>query len=71
MDFLLRFLAAGQESEIAEEAFEAFTNIVNIILPLLMSLLLLLGMFYGITPRKNGLQPLQLQLNSQRFLRTS
>ena len=49
MDFLLRFLAAGQESEIAEEAFEAFTNIVNIILPVLMSLLLVLGMFYGIT----------------------
>ena len=49
MDFLVRFLAAGQESEIAEQAFEAFTNIVNIILPVLMSLLLLLGMFYGIT----------------------
>ena len=49
MDFLLRFLAAGQEAEIADQAFEAFTNIVNIILPVLMSLLLLLGMFYGIT----------------------
>ena len=48
---LLKFvnlLAAGQEEQIAEKAFETFTNIVNIILPVLMSLLLLLGMFYGI-----------------------
>ena len=50
MDFLLRFLAAdGEESKIAEQAFASFTKIVNIILPVLMSLLLLLGMFYGIT----------------------
>lgn len=39
---------AGQEEEIAEQAFKSFTNIVNIILPVLMSLILLLGMFYGI-----------------------
>ena len=50
MDFLFRFLAAdGEEAQIAEQAFASFTKIVNIILPVLMSLLLLLGMFYGIT----------------------
>ena len=37
------------EAQIANQAFESFTKIVNIILPVLMSLLLLLGMFYGIT----------------------
>ena len=44
-----RNLLASTESEIAEEAFEAFIKIVNIVLPVLMSLLLVLGMFYGIT----------------------
>ena len=44
-----RNLLAGTEAEIAEGAFGAFIKIVNIVLPVLMSLLLVLGMFYGIT----------------------
>lgn len=46
---IFSLLAANEEASIANQAFESFTKIVNIILPVLMSLLLLLGMFYGIT----------------------
>ena len=47
---IFSLLADSQvEAQIANQAFESFTKIVNIILPVLMSLLLLLGMFYGIT----------------------
>ena len=35
-------------AEVAEAAFERFSGIINIILPILMSVLLVLGMFYGI-----------------------
>ena len=41
------FLAAD-EATIVNQAYEAFIKIVNIVLPVLMSVILVLGMFYGI-----------------------
>lgn len=49
LNFVNLLAASAEEEKIATDAFETFTNIVNIILPVLMSLLLLLGMFYGIS----------------------
>ncbi len=43
---MVSFLA--EESEIVSEAYGAFIRIVNIVLPVLMSILLVIGMFYGI-----------------------
>ena len=36
------------ETEAVNDAYEAFIRIVNIVLPVLMSVILVLGMFYGI-----------------------
>ncbi|MBR2391375.1 MAG: hypothetical protein IKB06_02660 [Clostridia bacterium] len=49
-NFILSLLAASAEEEaIAKDAFSRMTGIVNIILPVLMSVILVLAMFYGIT----------------------
>ena len=49
-NFILSLLAASVEEEaIAKDAFSRMTGIVNIILPVLMSVILVLAMFYGIT----------------------
>lgn len=45
---IFSFMAAEEADEIATQAFKRFTDIVNIVLPVLMSILLVLGMFYGI-----------------------
>lgn len=47
---IFSLLAADNETEknLVNKAFESFTNIVNIILPVLMSVLLVVGMFFGI-----------------------
>jgi len=42
-------LLAGNKEEIVEQGYTRFIGIVNIVLPVLMSVLLVLGMFYGIT----------------------
>ena len=39
---------AGDEQDAVDEAYSAFIKIVNIVLPVLMSVILVLGMFYGI-----------------------
>ena len=52
MSNLLTFvslLAGAEETQIATDAFKRMTGIVNIVLPVLMSIILVLGMFYGIT----------------------
>ena len=41
-------LAGGAENRAVNEAYKAFVKIVNIVLPVLMSVILVLGMFYGI-----------------------
>ena len=46
---IINLLAAGEEDEIVNQAYKRFIGIVNIVLPVLMSILLVLGMFYGIT----------------------
>ena len=46
---IISFLAAGEEDEIVNQGYKRFIGIVNIVLPVLMSILLVLGMFYGIT----------------------
>ena len=46
---IFSFLATeSDETKAVEGAYEAFVKIVNIILPVLMSILLVLGMFFGI-----------------------
>ena len=39
---------ASDETDAVNQAYEAFVKIVNIVLPVLMSVLLVIGMFYGI-----------------------
>lgn len=46
---IINLLAAGEEDEFVNQAYKRFIGIVNIVLPVLMSILLVLGMFYGIT----------------------
>ena len=46
---IISLLAAGEEDEIVNQGYKRFIGIVNIVLPVLMSILLVLGMFYGIT----------------------
>ena len=48
-NLIINLLAAGQEEEIVNQGYKRFIGIVNIVLPVLMSILLVLGMFYGIT----------------------
>ncbi len=45
---IFSMLAAGEEQEAVDQAYSAFIKIVNIVLPVLMSIILVLGMFYGI-----------------------
>lgn len=45
---VFNFLAAGAEDEAVNSAYKAFIGIVNIVLPVLMSVLLVIGMFFGI-----------------------
>ena len=45
---IFSFLAASDEVDAVNQAYEAFVKIVNIVLPVLMSVILVLGMFYGI-----------------------
>ena len=49
MNLNILALLAGDETTIVTSAFSRFIGIVNIVLPVLMSVLLVLGMFYGIT----------------------
>lgn len=42
------FSFLADESQIVSDAYGAFIKIVNIVLPVLMSILLVIGMFYGI-----------------------
>lgn len=42
------FLAADEVEGAVSQAYRTFIGIVNIVLPILMSVLLVLGMFYGI-----------------------
>lgn len=42
------FSFLAEEGKIVNDAYNAFIKIVNIVLPVLMSILLALGMFYGI-----------------------
>ena len=49
MNLNILALLAAPENEIVTSAFERFIGIVNIVLPVLMSVMLVLGMFYGIT----------------------
>ena len=46
---IFSLIAAQDASDLADTAFKQFQNIINIILPVLMSVLLVIGMFYGIT----------------------
>lgn len=46
---IFSLIAAQDASDLADTAFQQFQNIINIILPVLMSVLLVIGMFYGIT----------------------
>lgn len=41
-------ILADDETDAINQAYEAFIKIVNIVLPVLMSIILVLGMFYGI-----------------------
>ena len=41
-------ILADDETDAVNQAYEAFIKIVNIVLPVLMSVILVLGMFYGI-----------------------
>ena len=41
-------MLASTETDAVENAYGAFIKIVNIVLPVLMSVILVLGMFYGI-----------------------
>ena len=45
---ILSLLATNAENVAVNEAYKAFIKIVNIVLPVLMSVVLVLGMFYGI-----------------------
>ena len=45
---IFSMLAANDETDAVNQAYEAFIKIVNIVLPVLMSVILVLGMFYGI-----------------------
>ena len=45
---MFKVLATQESTEIANRAFETFVDIVNIVLPVLMSFLLVVGLFYGI-----------------------
>lgn len=47
---IFSLLADNHETEknLVNKAFKSFTDIVNIILPVLMSVLLVIGMFFGI-----------------------
>lgn len=49
MNLNILSILAADENKIVTSAFERFIGIVNIVLPVLMSVLLVLGMFYGIT----------------------
>ena len=49
MNLNILALLAANEEDIVTSAFERFIGIVNIVLPVLMSVMLVLGMFYGIT----------------------
>ena len=46
---IFSMLAASDEQDAINQAYDAFIKIVNIVLPVLMSVMLVLGMFYGIT----------------------
>ncbi len=46
---IFSLLAADEANEIVTQSYGRFIDIVNIVLPVLMSVLLVLGMFYGIT----------------------
>ena len=48
MDIFSLLLTGGAENKAVNEAYKAFVKIVNIVLPVLMSVILVLGMFYGI-----------------------
>ena len=45
---IFNFLATSDEQKAVDEAYGAFIKIVNIVLPVLMSVILVLGMFYGV-----------------------
>ncbi len=45
---IFNFLAESSEDAVVNQAYGAFIKIVNIVLPVLMSVLLVIGMFYGI-----------------------
>lgn len=45
---IFSMLAASDEQDAINQAYDAFIKIVNIVLPVLMSIILVLGMFYGI-----------------------
>ena len=49
MNLNILSILAADENKIVTSAFSRFIGIVNIVLPVLMSVLLVLGMFYGIT----------------------
>ena len=47
--FSLLAAATGDEGHIVKAGYKTFIGIVNIVLPVLMTVLLVVGMFYGIT----------------------
>ena len=49
MNLNILSILAADENKIVTSAFERFIGMVNIVFPVLMSVLLVLGMFYGIT----------------------